>query len=481
MSHINRRRLLQYGAASGILGALTSKLNAAVPASSSEKLLVIFARGGNDALNSFIPRGDPSYDLMRKVGSGAGSGKSNVHISQEESRPISGSQYSTTYVEAHPALKKVTSMINANGGRAAILGRVGNPFCKRSHFTEMAIIETGKPDTPAMLLQEGWGAKLASLSSGSGIRGISHAAKTQRIMLSTDSTILIPTIERAYNAAGAFDFDITNLFGASPGQIAALEGNMTRGWLGNVNQAPPVTWSAAQSLGQASRRNFFRARDELGALTGFTHVPSLFPNTQAERATHAPQLANNLPQGLKFLSQVEEAMFLLGNTGACISTVDFGGFDTHNNQLVRQNDLLEYVDQALYGADQVAQEDTSNNYLILFITEFGRTIRSNGADGTDHGDGTAWIAVGDGVNAGVYNMGDPSTPPSGYGANWVPLSTAPNNAIPVGTDFRSVLCEILQKKFSLSNWSIDNEVLRHSYTWTLTSQFVQNQMLGYLV
>ncbi|MCA8972805.1 MAG: DUF1501 domain-containing protein [Planctomycetes bacterium] len=478
MSKFNRRNFLQYSALSGTLGVLSSKLNALAPKALPQKMLVIFARGANDALNTFIPRGDPGYALMRQQGGGAGSGASNVFIPPSASLPITGGVFSTSYVEGHPNMSKVTSMINAGSGRAAILGRVGNLNGLRSHFTEMAIMETGRPGSPASLEREGWGAKLASLYAGSGIKGVSHAGRTQRIMLSIDPNVSIPTVGRVYDN-GTFAYGVPNFFGTQT-QLDILEGTPTTGWRAHASQMPAGNWTAAHGYGQSSRQKFFDARDELEAMSGFAHNAQLFPITAAERATFNPALSAS-PAGANFLAQVEEAMFVLKNTAARISAVDFGGFDTHNDQLARQAELLEFVDQALFGADQLAQADSINRYLILFITEFGRTNRSNGSGGTDHGVGSTWIAVGDNVKAGVYNMSDPAAPPPvGFGVNWQLLSTVTNNVLPVATDFRTIFCEILQDKFSLTNAQIDNDVLRDQFTAQLgtTPEFTK---LGFVI
>ena len=482
MSQLNRRSFVQLGAISSALGLLGSRLNALAPfAPAGEKMLVIFARGANDALNAFPPHGDGQYAVQRRTGTAPNSGGSNVYIDPSTSTTapvrsvaIDGGNFSTSYVEAHPALASLVPLITSDQSRCAVLGRVGNPTGLRSHFTEMAIMETGRPRVGFPPLErEGWGAKLAGTSSASGLKAVSHSTRLQRILLSTDPAVSIPAVNRVYDDAGAFAYGVDDFFGhVNVGTAKAkdnLVGTSTTGLTGHATQAVQAAWSAERRFAHDAHRGFVAAKAELEGLTGFSHRGDLFPVTAAERAQYAPNLPAYGP-GEQFLRQVEEAMFVLQNTGSLISAVDFGGFDTHNNQLFDQNRLLAYVAQALVGADMRAQLDPSNNYLILFITEFGRTNKSNGGGGTDHGIGTTWLAVGDKIRAGVYNMGDPNNIPVGFGAPWELLNSAASlaiNAIPVATDFRTIFAEILQTKFRLSNNVIDNAILRHAFTGTM--------------
>ena len=67
------------------------------------------------------------------------------------------------------------------------------------------------------------------------------------------------------------------------------------------------------------------------------------------------------------------------------------------------------------------------------MTEFGRTVRPNGAGGTDHGHGSAILVAGPRVRGGIYGA-------------WPGLDAASlheGRDLPVTTDYRSVLTEVL--------------------------------------
>jgi uncharacterized protein (DUF1501 family) len=86
---------------------------------------------------------------------------------------------------------------------------------------------------------------------------------------------------------------------------------------------------------------------------------------------------------------------LLANAdGPRVAVVEAGGWDTHAGQLQRLVAPLKQLDVGLAALKQSmgpAWKDTA----VLVMTEFGRTARMNGTNGTDHGTaGVAFIAGG---------------------------------------------------------------------------------------
>jgi uncharacterized protein (DUF1501 family) len=80
--------------------------------------------------------------------------------------------------------------------------------------------------------------------------------------------------------------------------------------------------------------------------------------------------------------------------------VTTGGFDTHDDQLIDQPNLLANVSDALQRFDQALQQLTlSQNVAVFTQSDFGRTLTSNG-DGTDHAWGGVQIVTGGAVAGG---------------------------------------------------------------------------------
>ncbi len=75
---------------------------------------------------------------------------------------------------------------------------------------------------------------------------------------------------------------------------------------------------------------------------------------------------------------------------------DIGNWDTHVNQRGGLDFKLSTLGRGLAGfADDMGSE--WKNTLVVVISEFGRTMRENGAGGTDHGHGTVFWLMGGAV------------------------------------------------------------------------------------
>src|SRR5258708_38186974 len=63
---------------------------------------------------------------------------------------------------------------------------------------------------------------------------------------------------------------------------------------------------------------------------------------------------------------------------------DMGGWDTHENQPSRLANLVGQLSRAL-GAFHTALHDRLDHIVLVVMSEFGRRLRSNKSNGTDHG------------------------------------------------------------------------------------------------
>ena len=92
----------------------------------------------------------------------------------------------------------------------------------------------------------------------------------------------------------------------------------------------------------------------------------------------------------------QAAVYLRKSDGPRVAVFEVNGFDTHAAQggvdgthtkcLVEMDDIIKNLKENL----KEAYKDT----LILTVTEFGRTIKQNGGNGTEHGYGTAIFMAG---------------------------------------------------------------------------------------
>ena len=94
--------------------------------------------------------------------------------------------------------------------------------------------------------------------------------------------------------------------------------------------------------------------------------------------------------------------FLVKPDGPRVATIDFGGWDSHANQvgeyspLTRNLRLLDRTVTALKRSLGAAWNQTA----VLIVTEFGRTVAINGSRGTDHGTAGAAFVAGGAVRGG---------------------------------------------------------------------------------
>jgi uncharacterized protein (DUF1501 family) len=94
---------------------------------------------------------------------------------------------------------------------------------------------------------------------------------------------------------------------------------------------------------------------------------------------------------------VTAAKYLARPDGPRVGAVGVNGWDTHINEGATGGQLANLLGalDATVPAFEQNLGDAWKETVVVFITEFGRTARINGTDGTDHGTGTvAWVVGG---------------------------------------------------------------------------------------
>lgn len=163
--------------------------------------------------------------------------------------------------------------------------------------------------------------------------------------------------------------------------------------------------------------------DNINILTGLElDIPDSYPN-------------ESLAQDLGLIAQVIKA-----DLGLHVATVNYGGWDTHQNS--GNNGTGFFVDRlgtvsAAVGAffDDLTAAGKDQNVVLTTQTDFGRRVRENGNRGTDHGTGQAMMVVGGSISGGQV-----------YGS-FPGISDAElylNTDLRATTDFRQPLSDILR-------------------------------------
>jgi uncharacterized protein (DUF1501 family) len=131
------------------------------------------------------------------------------------------------------------------------------------------------------------------------------------------------------------------------------------------------------------------------------------------------------------------AKFLAQPDGPRIGALALDGWDTHVNEGIAQgrlSQLLGALDDAL-AAIKTNMASAWSQTVVALATEFGRTARINGTDGTDHGTATVALLVGGALNGGRVI------------ADWPGLKPAnlhENRDLKPTTDLRAVLKGVLK-------------------------------------
>jgi uncharacterized protein (DUF1501 family) len=98
------------------------------------------------------------------------------------------------------------------------------------------------------------------------------------------------------------------------------------------------------------------------------------------------------------------AGFMAQPGGPQIAGLELDAFDTHANQGAAEGLLanrLAYLDAFLDGLQSgLSGKDLWRNAVVVVATEFGRTARVNGTDGTDHGTASTALLLGGAVRRG---------------------------------------------------------------------------------
>ncbi len=141
------------------------------------------------------------------------------------------------------------------------------------------------------------------------------------------------------------------------------------------------------------------------------------------------------------------AKFINSNLESKVYYISMGGFDTHAYQENRQNKLLGTYSKSMdVFIKDLEQNDTFKDTLILTFSEFGRRVKQNAANGTDHGAANNVFVIGKNLNKpGFYNNAP----------NLMDLDE--NGDLIYTIDFRSIYSTILDKWLEVDDKTILNK------------------------
>jgi uncharacterized protein (DUF1501 family) len=341
------------GAAMGLAELLSTAPDPATGAKPDENLrplVLVTLYGGNDGLNTVIPYNDAAYQSARPEL--AYSPSQVLHLDDA--------------LGLNPAMTGLHKLWDEK--QLAIVLGVGYPKPNLSHFRSMDIWQTASPDK---VINSGWLGRWLDSAGGGPETAVSF------------EPVLPPLLVGETRTGACVDIDGVRLpDGISAAMVAAL-GSTTPG---------------AEMLARAAT-----SYADLVEIDKFMQT-SVAPSSPAEDDDQSDTLATATGGGNFLAAQLNVvARCIEAGVPTRVYSVSLGGFDTHAQERGMQERLLKQLDVALSGfAAKVAQNDLGKRTTVVVYSEFGRRVRANASDGTDHGTAGPVFVLGPQVRGGFH-------------------------------------------------------------------------------
>ena len=374
------RRIFLRGSAMVMAGAGSVPFwlgRAAASTGGRRKVLVaIFQRGAADGLNVVVPFAEKRYYELRPTIGIAAPGKAGQGNSAIDLDGRFG---------LHPSLQPLKDLWDRQ--MLAIVEATGSPDPSRSHFDAQDYMESGTPG----MKRDGWlnRALPPATPDSSPLRAIALSATLPRTLQGDREAIAINDVQQ---------------FHAAENTAAIVESMYAN--------------SADKRLAAAGK-DAFAAMHMLDSLNRTPYNPS-----NGAQYGQGGELGRSLQQ---------IARLIKADAGVETAFAEIGGWDHHQSEPGQLFTVLRQFGGAL-SAFCTDMGDRMEDIVLVTMSEFGRTARENGNNGTDHGHGDAMFVMGGPVRGGKV-----------YG-NWPGLEEEQlyeGRDLAVTTDFRAVLSELV--------------------------------------
>ena len=350
---MQRRELLKTFAVGSLAGAanLHSLSFAAQP---TTPLVVVFLRGGADSLHIAAPVEDRDYIAarppeLRILSSGATPG---IRLPKGFATELD--------CRIHPAAAPLLDLFQS--GHAQLLHACGLKHATRSHFVAQEILEANTTSANERILSStpGWLTPYikANTEKPQTLPFVATSAGQMRSLQGLRSGLSL---------TGELRWGI-NLTGEAQAK------SVLESLYGGTSTSDPLMQCAQDTLRQLSLIDS-KATKTGNAIAAYTPFKDIKYNTENYEWQHAMQTV---------------AQLIRMDIGLQVACVDFGGWDTHEYQTGRINNLVRQWAsnvRALFDDLQAAGKEVT----IVVMSEFGRRLRSNSSNGTDHGHaGALW-------------------------------------------------------------------------------------------
>jgi uncharacterized protein (DUF1501 family) len=359
-------------------------------------LVVVFLRGGADGLNLISPSGDADFiaarpEELRVLRSGDGAG----HLLSDQAADVD--------FRFHPQAKGLSELFEAR--ELAVIHASGLTDGTRSHFDAEDRMERAVKSGGA----GGWIGRWLRDAKPEGILTALAVGSMMPESIRGSTEVALADELQQLILAGGSDF--------SPLLVARLKEGFGR---------HPLMQAPVARLISLSDTLKTRLMDSTGNFGPY--VPSVdYPS------------GDSLPRAMMTVAQAIKL-----DLGLRVATVDFGGWDTHDDQSGQFAGLVDQLSQSLLAFWRDIG-DRQENVTVVVQSEFGRRLRANSNRGTDHGFGNAMMVLGSKVNGGRM-LG-----------TWPGLKNDVLDSgadLAITTDYRHILAEIMTQHMQSPNSGI---------------------------
>jgi uncharacterized protein (DUF1501 family) len=370
-------------------------------------LVILQMAGGNDGLNTVVPFTNDHYHRAR----------TRLALPEKAVLKLNDT------LGLHPALGSLKHLYDA--GHLSIVQGVGYPNSNRSHFRSTEIWQTASDANT--FEKHGWlGRYFDNACDGcdatAGVivgRQMPQAFASQRpvgICLDNPENYRFAAGRSA--AAGDVEASFRQL-NQPPGMMDFPDMDMDSGAGGTV-----------QSIGGAARPAGspldFIERTALDAQVSSDRILAISRQGENRASYPGSQLASSLRLVARLIG---------GGLPTRVFYVSQGGYDTHTNQAGAHERLLREMGDAVKAfVEDLKAQGNMDRVLLMTFSEFGRRVRENANNGTDHGAAAPLFIVGSQVKAGLLGKA-PSLAPADLHQGDLKFTT----------DFRSIYAGVLEE------------------------------------
>ncbi|MEM6671665.1 MAG: DUF1501 domain-containing protein [Planctomycetota bacterium] len=382
----SRRDFLRWTAGGAMtastFGALSSAraLHAAAQGTPDYRALVIvYLAGGNDSHNLIVPTSATEYAEYLDS-------RQNLAVEQNELLSITPATSDGKTYGLHPSVPELQSLFASDD--LAFIANVGNLV---EPITRAQYDAKSKPVPPRLFSHNDQQQQSMQVAADAAVAVGWGGALSDRLAALNGVTSLSPSITLS-GASPLLAGETTQQYHLGKNGSVSLSG-----LTGNIGEARRSTLDLlrGQSQSHVLHREYARMRnesielDELlsGVLEAAPAITTPFP--EEGRINEEMEMVARMIQSRSTLGMERQVFF-----------VRMGGFDTHTSQLADQPVLFADLSATL-GAFQSAMVEigAANEVTVAVVSEFGRTLSSNG-QGSDHGWGGHFMVMGGSVAGG---------------------------------------------------------------------------------